>query len=195
MILYYIAKGSDSVDMDNKLDVTQMKKKKLKYYKIFDLFLRSVLTLFGSVSLVSILMFLNSRFGVSYFSCLIITFIAPSVYSAIVNSSLEDMDNKIKKMELEICELEDECKKENGLTKDSIIKNIEIRFEGLSNDRKRELLSYIKDRIPDGSCYEYISKLEDNDSLSLMDDEHLELVSEKEYVYSRKRNINDEIRK
>lgn len=183
------------MNKDSGLNIIKIKERKIKFLKVIDLFLRIVFTLIGTFSLVSILMFLNSRFGVSYFSCLVVTLIAPSIYSFFVNLLLDGMGNKIKRMEFEIKRLEDQYKEDNRLRKDSIIKNIEIRFEGLSNDRKKELLNYIKDRIPQGSCYEYISKLEDSDVLSLICDDDLVDVSEKEKGYSRKRNISDEIRR
>ena len=65
--------------MDNKL--IKIKERKIKLFKMLDILLRCILTLVGSVSLVSILMLLNNIFGVSYISCLIISLIVPSIYS------------------------------------------------------------------------------------------------------------------
>jgi len=156
--------------MDNKLKLITVKERKIKFLKLTDLLLRIFLTLIGTISLVGVLMFLNSMLGISYFNCLVITFIVPSIYSCIVNSSLIRLDNKISNMELEMERMIDECNKEDDkLEDDVIIKDIEIRFDGLSNERKMELLMYVKERLSFDLCSKYISKIQNEDSLSLMD--------------------------
>ena len=129
-------------------------------------------------------MFLNSKFGVSYFSCLLITCVVPSLYSLLVNYSLKGFDNKVKKMEYELSELERIYNQEIGkldVKEDnrSIIEKIELRFDGLSNERKLELLSYIRNIIPDGSYSQYMSDLDNLEFINLDD-----TVKE---IYSRKK--------
>lgn len=178
----------DSVDnFDNEL--LFLKKKKLELFRMFDLFLRIVLTLVGTVSFVSILMILNIKFGISYFSCLVLILTVPYVYSTIINISLERLDNKIEEIKKDITDLEIEFDKCYQQDRENIIKNIEIRFDGLSNDKKKKLLNYIKINMVDDSFCEYINKLEDDDVLVLLDD--IDETVKEESVYSRKRTIND----
>ena len=178
----------DSVDnFDNEL--LFLKKKKLELFRMFDLFLRIVLTLVGTVSFVSILMFLNVKFGISYFSCLVLILTVPFVYSTIINILLERLDNKIEGIKKDITDLEIEFDKCCQQDRENIIKNIEIRFDGLSNDKKKKLLNYIKINMVNDSFCEYISKLEDDDVLVLLDD--MDETVKEESIYSRKRTIND----
>ena len=156
--------------MDNKLKLITVKERKIKFLKLTDLLLRIVLTLIGTISLVGVLMFLNSMLGIGYFSCLVITLIVPPIYSFVVNTSLIRFDNKISNMELEVERMIDECNKEDDkLEDDVIIKDIEIRFDGLSNERKMELLMYIKDKLRFDLSSQHLSKVVNQDSLSLMD--------------------------
>ena len=153
--------------MDNKL--IKIKERKIKLFKMLDIFLRCVLTLVGSVSLVSMLMFLNNMFGVSYISCLIISLIVPSIYSYAVNTSLKKIDDKIRNMEFDLVKLIDECDNDNELIKDFVVKDVEIRFDGFSNNKKMELLMYIKDQLCFDLSSGYINKIQNEDLLSLMD--------------------------
>ena len=155
--------------MDNNLRFIKVKERKINFLKSIDLLLRVVLTLVGAVSLVDMLMFLNNMFGVSYFVCLIISLIVPSVYSYIVNASLQGFDNKIRNMELDLIKIKDEYDNDNKMTKDVVIKDIEIRFDGLSNERKMELLMYVKEKLSSNLYSGYLRKIENEDSLSLMD--------------------------
>ena len=68
------------------------KKRKFKLFKVFDLFIRTTLTMVGTLPLVSILMFLNNYFGVSYFSCFLMALVMPNLYSNIINVSLKELD-------------------------------------------------------------------------------------------------------
>lgn len=123
------------------------KTKKIKLFKMIDLFLRINLTLFGTISLVSILMYLNSRFNVSYFNCFIMTLILPSIYSCFINESLIKFDNKIKKMELEVKNMVNEFNKSNKISKEDKL-DLEIKFDKLSTDSKLLLLRYVRDSLP-----------------------------------------------
>lgn len=126
--------------MDN--DLINNKIKKIKFYKNIDMFFRIILTLFGSISLISVLMFLNSRFGVSYFKCFVVTLIVPSIYSYLVNESLVKFNNKIRMMEFEV---ENILKEKN----DKLSKNekLEIRFDKLSTKSKLMVLRYARDGL------------------------------------------------
>ena len=128
---------------DNVNDDLIIKKiKRIKLYKNIDMFLRIILTLFGSISFVSILMFLNSRFGVSYFKCFVITLFVSSIYSFLVNESLVKYNKKIRQME---CEVENILKEENNeLSKND---KLEIRFDKLSTDSKLMVLRYARDSL------------------------------------------------
>lgn len=169
------------------------KKRKFKLFKVFDLFIRTTLTMVGTLSLVSILMFLNNYFGVSYFSCFLMALVMPNLYSNIINVSLKELDNKIKEIQNDIYNLAMEIDKCDELSKDDIIKNIEIRFEGLSSSRKKELLNYIKSKMVQNNDYRYISKLENDEVLVLLDSS--DKTSDEMFKYSRKRNISDEIKR
>ena len=79
------------------------------------------------------------------------------------------------------------------LSKHDRIKNIEIRFEGLSSSRKKELLNYIKSKMVQNNDYRYISKLENDEVLVLLDSS--DKTSDEMFKYSRKRNISDEIKR
>ena len=126
--------------MDN--DLINNKIKKIKFYKNIDMFFRIILTLFGSISLVSVLMFLNSRFGVSYFKCFVVTLIVPSIYSCLVNESLVKFNNKIRVMEFEVENILKE--KIEELSKNE---KLEIRFDKLSTDSKLMVLRYARDSL------------------------------------------------
>lgn len=156
---------------------------------MFDLFIRYVLTIVGTVSLVSIFKFLNITFGVSYFYFFLLALIVPSIYSVVINIFLEGLDNKIEAIKKDVDALESELDKSYQQDKDIIIKNIEIRFGELSNDRKVKLLNYIKtNMVNDASC-DYISKLENEKVLVLLAD--MDESIEEGSVYSRKRKFND----
>lgn len=166
------------------LDLIDNKSKKIKGYKMLDLFIRIILTFGGSMSLLLVLMFLNSRLGVSLFDCFLITCIAPSIYSVFVNCSLEDFDKKIKNMQLELNELMCEYKtieeldKKQECVKNSVIEKIELRFDGLSNERKIKLLKYIQNTFPE-NCSQCMSEF---DKFDLFSGDKIE-----EVIYSRKR--------
>lgn len=175
------------MNTNDKVELIDIKNKKrnIKMYKIFDLFIRSFLTIVGAVSLLSLLMFLNSRLGVSYFSCFVMTCIIPSVYSLLVNSSLKGLDKKIKNMKYELSDMENKYKKNNENIKniekidDRLIEKIEFRFGGLSNEKKLELLNYIKNTIPNNNYSQYMIDIDNLESINLDD-----IVKE---VYTRKR--------
>ena len=173
------------MEIDNLLDLKKRKEKKIKLHKIIDLFIRSVLTLSGAIFLVALLMFLNSRFGVSYLKCFVITLIFPSFYSIIVNDCLKGLDKKIRVMEYELFEIDNEYKKiinlldVNEVTKDSLISNMEFRFDGLSNERKIELLNYIKNAISNNCYFQYMGDIENMESINL------DIIGKQ--TYSRKR--------
>lgn len=128
-------------------DLIINKIKKIKLFKMIDMFLRIVLTLFGTISLVSILMFLNSKFGISYFKCFIMILIVPSIYSFVVNSMLKRFGNAIKKMEFEVEDILNKVDKSNEISKDNKLE-LEIRFDKLSADSKLMLLRYVRDSLP-----------------------------------------------
>ena len=171
--------GVKHMDIEKRIE---NKNKEIKLYKVYDIFIRSILTLIGTITSISILMFLNNVFNVSMLSCIIMSIIIPQLYSIIINNSLKGLDNKIKNKEYELSALEDKKSLEQLITKQNTneIKQIEFRFEGLSNERKIELLNYIKELIPETSYHKYLNDLDNLDTINLND-------FNEENIYTKKR--------
>lgn len=123
-------------------DVLNKKQRKYKILKISSLFLAIFFTLFGSVSIVSFLYFLNEMFKLTVFECFVYDLLLGSVYSFIANEILKKVfDDRIKKEVIEINRIENEIKQNEN---DKTIENIEYRFNNLSKNNQLKLLNSMK---------------------------------------------------
>lgn len=172
--------------MENTLELIESKIRKYKLLKTFNIFLASIFSLIGTISIVGLLMILNTLFGVGYFTCFVLTFVLSQIYSVVINEFLfKKIENKMNDILSEINRMKVECECNICLVSKQINNNIASRYENLSLESKLELLTYIKDGI----------NSEDGDSLitSLNEEQNKDFkpIPFKK-GYSRRRNIENE---
>ena len=126
--------------MDNDSEKINLKKEQVKWLKVLNIFLASIFSLVGLISVMSLMMYLNNTFNVSYLICLFLTFGATKAYSYFVNLLLDRVDAKRNNILFEIEDLEKEME-------------LEKKYERLSRDSKLKLLYFARD---------YVSNVENN---------------------------------
>lgn len=126
--------------MDNDSEKINLKREQVKWLKVLNIFLASIFSLVGLISVMSLMMYLNNTFNVSYLICLFLTFGATKVYSHFVNLLLDRIDEKRNNVLFEIEDLEKEME-------------LEKKYERLSRDSKLKLLYFARD---------YVSNVEKN---------------------------------
>lgn len=126
--------------MDNDSEKINLKKEQVKWLKVLNIFLASIFSLAGLISVMSLMIYLNNTFNVSYLICLFLTFGATKVYSYFVNLLLDRIDEKRNNVLFEIEELEKEME-------------LEKKYERLSRNSKLKLLYFARD---------YVSNVEKN---------------------------------
>ena len=126
--------------MDNDSEKINLKREQVKWLKVLNIFLASIFSLVGLISVMSLMMYLNNTFNVSYLICLFLTFGATKAYSYFVNLLLDRVDEKRNNILFEIEDLEKEME-------------LEKKYERLSRDSKLKLLYFARD---------YVSNVENN---------------------------------
>ena len=132
--------------IDSELKEINSKFNKAKILYLVSFLLGIGLTLFGTISIVSLLMYLKEELEFNYLACFSISLILPHFYSIISNLLLNKVENKIDDVLLEADILEE--KKKEKLISRYGIDNIKERFEKLSRDNQLRLLYSVKDYIP-----------------------------------------------
>ena len=127
--------------MKEKIKLNEMKNKR-KILKILNIFLAAFLSLIVSVSVMSLTMFLNTLFGLNFLNCILFSVTLTYISSCGVNLILKPLDNKCRRMLLDIKELEQQSEK--NIDKKELF-DIRLRFGGLSSENKRKVLNYIKE--------------------------------------------------
>ena len=154
---------------DSELKGINSKFNKAKLLYMFSLLLCIGLTFFGTISIVSLLIYLKEELGFGYLACFSISLILPQFYSIISNLLLKKVENKIDDVLLEADILEE--KKKEELISRYGIDNIRERFEKLSRDNQLKLLYNIKDymvidnynlNINDIDCYMIMSLMQND---------------------------------
>lgn len=132
--------------MDDLLELIEIKIKKCKKLQILNILLGIGFTLAGTLSIMSLLMYFNSAFGLNIFYCFLLAILFPQTYSILVNALLLDkIDDQVNVLLKEIAKLEKEY--ELAMEPVTEIKNIELRLEGLSVKNRKKILNYIRDNV------------------------------------------------
>ena len=152
------------------LKVLNDKKREYRRLIIFNLLLTFFLTLIGSISIISLSMFLYKEKIFSFLGCIFLDLILGSVYSFFSNIVLEKNADKKKKLLCEISEIEYNLNK----ILNSKNKSINLRYDNLSRDSKLKLLSYIKDNLSEFNIDNIDNLIEDND-LIIDDSKNIEI--------------------
>ena len=178
--------------MENILELINLKLKKYNLLKKLNIFLATLFSLIGTVSIVSLLMFLNMFCGVGYIACIILSFVLSQLYSFAINEGiLKKIDVKMNAISLDIVEMINNLKTKNELKLDICNDNIKQRFDSLSSFRQLELLRYVRNDL------QYIDRAElEKMCLPSKDifEESNNLVVSLESGYARRRNLRDEIK-
>lgn len=181
--------------MRNNLKELDFKIRVINLLKILNLLLAMMFTLGGTVSIVSLLMYLNEVYEFSFFGCFVMTIILPNILSPIFNSLLKPLDMEIKKMNKEI-ELVQKESLESNLSNDNVIsESIKNKFDSLSRDNRIKLLNFIRDNLTWINGIEELNKLSFDDMLLIMkeiDNIQYEEEVDIEKGYSKKRTIESE---
>lgn len=127
---------------NSKLEVINDKKMKVKLFFFLNLVLCMVLTIFGTVSIVSFTKFLYEFLNFNIFICLLAMVSMTMFYSFAASKLTKFIDKKIDNIKLEVEDLTLEYKR--CLDKDRTIKDIKMRFETLPREQKLKLLNFIK---------------------------------------------------
>ena len=175
--------------MGSDLDLINSKIRKYKLLRFLNIFLASLFSLIGTVSIVYFLMFLNMFLRVGYFTCFVLAIALARFYSFVINNVvLIKIENKINNTLLDIVGMMEDYKCNVNLK--SEVKNdcIEKRFQQLSLRNQLELLTYIKNGITiDDRCDRFLStSLEDG-----YNEENSDAISIGN-GYTRSRNIETE---
>lgn len=163
----------------SQLDILYLKYRELKKYKIINILLASILSLIGVVSITEIIVFLNRYAQVNILLSVLSLFSLTSIYSCICNIILEKQDNKIKNINTEIKELENNIIKELKNNKDKNISSLELRFDGLSKENKIKLLRYIQENTKDKDMISKLDDIDEVDYISLIDNNDRENIKTK----------------
>lgn len=167
--------------------------KKWKCLRFFNIFLASLCSLVGTISIVEFLIVLNSIFSVGYFMCVSLAFVLSRLYSFIVNEVLLiKIENKMDNVRLETIKLLDYAKTKDNLKLETNSLSLVQKFENLSSQSKIELLMYVKNDLENIDKFRYDDlSFEQERVLEEADDVVLHLGEGR----SKSRNIREEIRK
>lgn len=178
--------------MENILELINLKLKKYKLFKKLNIFLATLFSLIGTVSIVSLLMFLNMFCSVGYIACIVLSVVLSQLYSFVINEGvLKKIDAKMNNISLDIVEMINNLGTKNELKLDICNDNIKQRFDGLSLSRQLELLRYVRNDL------QYIDRTELDKSClfsSNVFEKSNNMVVSLESGYARNRNLRDEIR-
>lgn len=179
--------------MENILELINLKIKKYKLFKKLNIFLATLFSLIGTVSIVSLLMFLNMYCSVGYFACIILSVLLPQLYSFVIKEMvLIKVDAKMNNIYLDIVRMINDVETKNKLELDINNDDIKQRFDSLSSSKQLELLRYVKNDL------KYVDRSE-LDKLCLSSKSVIEasnnMVVSLESGYSRSRNIREEFTK
>ena len=142
--------------MREKWNLIHLNIKKWKWLRFLNIFLASLLSLVGTISIVEFLMVLNNTFNVGYFICFILTFILSHAYSFVVNKILLiKIENKMNNVRLETFKMLDDYKSKDNLKSEIDSRNFIHRFENLSSKNQIKLLTYVKDNLEKIDEFEY----------------------------------------
>lgn len=130
--------------------------------KIFNIFIAMFFCLFGSVSIVFLLMNLYLCYNFSLFGCFILDCILPYVYSTLVKRIMKPIDTKIKDSDTKLKQLEHNFKLEQE--KNIMIKNVMDRFNRLNIGNQILVLNFIRD-----NCLISVNDIKNIDNLGLED--------------------------
>ena len=117
-----------------------LQEKQAKILKVLNIFLASIFSLCGLISIVSFTMYLNTFFKINYLKCLLLIYTLTKIYSSLVNIPLNKIDKKRK----------DILKETNKLILEQAKKStLEDRYNNLSKNNQLKLLKYTKEVIND----------------------------------------------
>lgn len=141
--------------MGKNCNLIRLNIKKWKWLRFLNIFLASLFSLIGTISIVDFLMFLNITFNVGYFGCIVFSFVLSQTYSFAVNKMvLTKIENKTKNIYLEIVKALDDSRTRDSLKLEENNRGIEQRFENLSSKRKKELLMYVRNDLKNDDKFE-----------------------------------------
>lgn len=172
--------------MQEKISKINEIKTKRKILKICDIFLASFLSLVILVSVMSLTIFLNTSLGLSFLNCMLISGVLTYLSSCGVNSLLKPLDDKCKKLSIEIKKIEEEYTKK--LQNGTDICDVRLRFEGLSVERKKQILNYIREKACNEIQVEEITAIDEVDILALFNEKENKRNASKKTGYSKKRS-------
>lgn len=175
--------------VDNSIEDIKYIDDKIRKYNILKMcgFLLSIgLTMLGTISIMSLAMFIYERLKISLLKLIVFNGILACFYSIGSKKILNLVDNKEKKL---LMEIEDFNKKEEK--KRIIISSLQERFNQLSRENQIKILNYIKDNcllIEDNKTTK--QQLESNKMLLVIEKIDEIQMLEEDKGYSRKRIIN-----
>ena len=170
---------------DNKLNKIIENRRKSVCLEIFWYLAAMTLTLTGTLSIVSLLMYLHNFFNVSIFVCLILDILLPSIYSWFAKCLINPIENKNKELKKDIIKLEEEFEIEK------MINDVRVRFNSLSRDKQIQLLQYMRDNyLYKLKGFETIDNLESEQILCILNNMNEVEVNVNNGGYLRKRIID-----